>query len=403
MNVQVIRSSNDYAQAMARLKALMALDPAAGSEDDNELELLALVIEDYERKTVPPISPDPVEAILFRLDQAGLGRKDLIPLIGSASKVSEVLSGKRALSLAMIRRLRDGLGIPADVLVGTGKEPAELLEEGTAPDYSRFPLKEMQERGYFGTFSGSAAKLKDYAEDLMRDFLQGLAPCRAEPVLLRAPLHQRGAREVDGEALLAWRLCVLKKAQAIALPRQYKKGSITTRWLRELARLSAFAEGPKLAREHLARAGIALVVEAHFKGTYLDGAAMLNGDTRIVALTLRHDRLDNFWFVLMHELVHIAKHLDPEHPFFADDLDSPASTDRMEREADELASDALIPADQWAKADARTSRRTQDVQALADELGIHTAVVAGRVRHETRNFRQFAKLLGQGEPGRLLG
>lgn len=57
MNVQVIRSSKDYAQAMARLTALMALDPAAGSEDDNELELLALVIEDYERKTVPPISP----------------------------------------------------------------------------------------------------------------------------------------------------------------------------------------------------------------------------------------------------------------------------------------------------------------------------------------------------------
>lgn len=402
MNVHVIRSSKDYAPAMARLKVLMALDPAAGSEDDNELELLALVVEDYERKTVPPVSPDPIEAVLFRLDQAGLGRKDLIPLIGSASKVSEVLSGKRALSLAMIRRLRDGLGIPADVLVGAGKEPVEP-EDGTVPDYSRFPLKEMQERGYFGTFNYSAAKLKDYAEDLMRDFLQGLAPGRAEPVLLRAPLHQRGAREADGEALLAWRLCVLKKAQAIELSRQYKKGSITNRWLRELARLSAFAEGPKLAREYLARAGIALVIEPHFRSTYLDGAAMLNGDRRIVALTLRHDRLDNFWFVLMHELAHIAKHLDAEHPFFADDLDSPASKDRAECEADELASEALIPADQWAKSGARTTHRTQDVQTFADKLGVNAAIVAGRIRHETKNYRLFAKLLGQGEPGRQLG
>lgn len=402
MNVKVIRSGEDYANAMARLRALMAIDPVAGSDNDNELELLALVVEDYERKTVPPASADPVEAILFRLDQAGLSRKDLIPLIGSASRVSEVLSGKRPLSLAMIRRLRDGLGIPADLLVGVGKEPVELIDEGTAPDYSRFPLKEMQERGYFGAFTGGAAKLKDYAEDLMRDFLKGLAPGRAEPVLLRAPLHQRGARAADGEALLAWRLCVLKKAQAIELPRQYKKGSITLRWLRELARLSTFAAGPKLASEYLARAGIALVIEPHFKGTYLDGAAMLNGDRRIVALTLRHDRLDNFWFVLMHELAHIAKHLDAEHPFFADDLDSPALTDRAEHEADELASEALIPADQWARADARTSHSAQDVQALADKLGIHSSIVAGRLRHETKNFRLFAKQLGQGEPGRLL-
>lgn len=402
MNVKVIRSGEDYAQAMARLNALMALDPAAGSEDDNELELLALVVEDYERKTVPAVVLDPVAAILFRLDQTGLSRKDLVPLIGSASKVSEVLSGKRPLSLAMIRRLRDGLGIPADILVGGGHDAAVGVAEDAAPDYSRFPLKEMQERGYFGNFNGSTAKLKDYAEDLMRNFLKGLAPSRAEPALLRAPLHQRGARAADGEALLAWRLCVLKKAQTIELPRQYKKGSITLRWLRELARLSAFAEGPKLAREYLARAGITLVIEPHFKGTYLDGAAMLNGETRIVALTLRHDRLDNFWFVLMHELAHVAKHLDAEHPFFADDLDSPAATDRVEREADELATEALIPADQWAKADACTSHRAQDAQALADKLGIHAAVVAGRVRYETGNYRLLAKLLGQGEPGRRL-
>lgn len=117
MNIKVIKSGDEYTHAMARLSALMALDPKEdGSKEDNELELLALVIEDYERKIVPPAAPDPVEAILFRMDQMKLGRKDLELYIGSISKVSEVLSRKRPLSLSMIRRLHKGLGIPADVL-----------------------------------------------------------------------------------------------------------------------------------------------------------------------------------------------------------------------------------------------------------------------------------------------
>ncbi|MEK6748306.1 MAG: transcriptional regulator [Pseudomonadota bacterium] len=120
MNVKVIKSEKDYAFAMAWLSELMALNPIVGTEQDNELELLALVIEDYERKIVPLSRTDPIEAILFRMDQMGLSRKDLERYIGAASKVSEVLSRKRPLSLPMIRRLHQGLGIPADVLIGYG-------------------------------------------------------------------------------------------------------------------------------------------------------------------------------------------------------------------------------------------------------------------------------------------
>ena len=117
MNVKVIKSKEDYAAAIARLSALMSLDPKAGTDEENELELLALVIEAYEHQMVPPASRDPVEAILFRMDQMELNRKDLIPYIGSISKVSEVLSRKRSLSLSMIRRLHKGLGIPAEILI----------------------------------------------------------------------------------------------------------------------------------------------------------------------------------------------------------------------------------------------------------------------------------------------
>ncbi len=401
MKLKLIKNETDYAAAMARLSTLMAANPDAGSANENELELLALVIEDYERKIVPLVVPDPIEAILFRLDQAGLTRKDLIPYIGSAPKVSEVLARKRPLSLAMIRRLHQGLGIPADVLIG-GAEVTESVLETPEIDYTRFPLKEMLDRGCFGSFTGNATRLKDYAEDLMRGFLRGLSPNPAEPVLMRAPLHQRGERRMDEAALLAWRLCVLKNARAIDLSRDYKKGVITARWLRELARLSAFQGGPKLAREYLARAGIALVIEPHFKGTYLDGAAMLDQGRPIVALTLRHDRLDNFWFVLLHELAHVARHLDESHPFFADDLDSPNKADRQEAEADEMAQEALLPQSEWATFASETNPTASTTQAFADRLGIDPAIVAGRVRHEQQNFRLLSRLLGQGQPSRQL-
>ena len=147
-------------------------------------------------------------------------------------------------------------------------------------------------------------------------------------------------------------------------------------------------------------AGISLVIEPHFKGTYLDGAAMLDGGRPIVAMTLRHDRLDNFWFVLMHELAHVAKHLDEANPLFTDDLDSHDELDRKEQEADEMASEALIPQAQWDKSSARTSHLTKDVVALAEKLGVHPAIVAGRVRHETKSYRLLAKQLGHGQASR---
>lgn len=118
MNVKIIKDQAAYAVAMARLSELMSLGPEPASELEDELELLALVIEEYECQTVAPAKFDPLEFILFRMDQMQLSRKDMIPFIGSLSKVSEVLSRKRQLSLPMIRRLHKGLGIPADILIG---------------------------------------------------------------------------------------------------------------------------------------------------------------------------------------------------------------------------------------------------------------------------------------------
>lgn len=116
-NWHVLKNSDDHASAIARLLELAAGDLQPGTDEFDEFELLSLLIEHYENQEFPMDKPDPIEAIKFRMDQQGLSQADMKHFIGSPSKVSEVLNRKRPLSLSMIRRLHDGLGIPADILI----------------------------------------------------------------------------------------------------------------------------------------------------------------------------------------------------------------------------------------------------------------------------------------------
>jgi HTH-type transcriptional regulator/antitoxin HigA len=111
----------------------------------------------------------------------------------------------------------------------------------------------------------------------------------------------------------------------------------------------------------------------------------------VVALTLRHDRIDRFWCTLLHELAHVALHLDGGAKAYFDDLDGSAAGDDVESEADSLAGEALIPEKAWRAAAARQSHRKADVLALARELDVHPAIIAGRVRHETGDFRKLSR------------
>jgi HTH-type transcriptional regulator/antitoxin HigA len=122
MEPKVIKSEAEYEAALAHVAALMDAQP--GSPEEQELELFSLLVEQYEQEHFPIAPPDPVEAILFRMEQEGLTRKDLTAYIGSPSKVSEVLNRKRPLSLSMIRALHKGLGIPAEVLVQETRKQA---------------------------------------------------------------------------------------------------------------------------------------------------------------------------------------------------------------------------------------------------------------------------------------
>jgi len=116
MDIRPIRTKRDYQRALRRIETLM--DAETGTDEGDELEVLATLVDVYEEKHFPMDAADPVDAILFRMEQQGLERKDLEAFIGSRHRVSEILNRKRGLSLDMIRRLHTGLGIPLEVLVG---------------------------------------------------------------------------------------------------------------------------------------------------------------------------------------------------------------------------------------------------------------------------------------------
>jgi HTH-type transcriptional regulator/antitoxin HigA len=116
MRVKVIKTESEYAAALARVEKLMDAKP--GTPQGDALEILSLLVHDYEERVFPIDRPDPVAAIRFRMAQQGLTNNDLVPYLGSRSRVSEVLSGRRSLSLKMIRALVRGLRIPAEVLLG---------------------------------------------------------------------------------------------------------------------------------------------------------------------------------------------------------------------------------------------------------------------------------------------
>jgi HTH-type transcriptional regulator / antitoxin HigA len=394
--IKPIRSDEDYQSALTRIESLM--DAEEGTPEVDELEVLATLVELYEDQHFPIDLPDPIEAIRFRMEQAGLSPRDVVPFIGSRAKVSEVLSGKRPLTLQMIRALHEHLGIPAEVLL---RHPGAALPETVEEiDWSRFPLTAMAKLGWIE----KGRDLKDRAEEIMRSLIERAGGYTALPAMLYR--KNDGARQnanMDLYALKTWCWQLLAVARETPLLTTYQEGMITKEVAQSLVKLSWSKEGPKLAKEYLANHGIHLIYLPHLPRTHLDGVALkLPDGTPVIGLTLRYDRLDNFWFCLCHELAHITLHMHGKtDAIFIDDLSLGAieivETDNKESEADQWAQDVLIPSDIWNQSTIRSNPRPVDIVNLAHELGIHPAIVAGRVRKELHNYHLLTHYVGNGE------
>ncbi len=120
MEIRPIHTKADYKAALKAVSALVDADPKRGTPDADRLAVLGTLLEAYEAQHFHIELPDPIEAIKFRMEQQGLSAKDLTPMIGGLNRVYEVLNRKRPLSIAMVRRLHEGLGISADCLIRDG-------------------------------------------------------------------------------------------------------------------------------------------------------------------------------------------------------------------------------------------------------------------------------------------
>ena len=384
---KVIGSAAEYGIALAELESLIDRGTQDSTPESDRLKLLTLLVRDYESRNVKFELPSPLDAIKFRMEQANLTARDLIPFLGSRSKVSEVLGGKRTLSLSMVRALSKGLGIPAEVLVQ--KQPQKAQPKVTEL-WREYPISEMVKRGWISS-SGV-----ERPQDALEVFLRPLSQV-PQLAAFRRTITVRSSGRFDAKALEAWTARVIGKAferDREALGSE----PLTLEQLRQLVQLSLAPDWPTLVRAKLRTFGVVLIIERHLPHTYLDGAALLTADgRRIVALTLRHDRLDYFWFTLIHELVHVALHLSERAPSFFDNLEAKAPDVKIEAEADLIASELLVPTDVWRRSPASKLRSVEAATHLAGQLRIHPAIAAGRVRREFGNYGVLASLVGTGE------
>lgn len=208
-------------------------------------------------------------------------------------------------------------------------------------------------------------------------------------------MNVRAGSTLDDYALIAWKARVIQKARRLLTPSTTYE-PLNASFVREVVEMSQQPDGIVRAVQALRAHGALVVFEPHLSGTHLDGAAMLmDGSIPVIGMTLRHDRLDNFWFTLLHEVGHVIlhRHKGLQEGFF-DDSSSP-SDNILEEEADEFAENALIPTEAWKSSFVRFTKSVREVQQFARRFKIGDSIVAGRIRRE-RGYNLFNELVGNG-------
>lgn len=343
---------------------------------------------------------DEMPSMLIRARIAkGLSQREFAKILGVKEQQIQRYEAEKYASASLKRlvQIAEALDLNISEIAEIKQQaPVKSSAESLDIDWELFPVREMYIRGWFKDvdFSGSLAAAMSNGVRLAEKYVQKAMP-RRQPAFLRQ--RAKFGVEMDHYALWAWQSRILLLAQSTSLAGNYDLKSITKEWLTDLVRQSRFEDGPVRAKQMLSEVGVSLVIEPHLPKTYLDGAVfLLPSGAPVIGLTLRYDRLDNFWFVLLHELAHMVKHLRKgalEDIF--DDLD--AEPDSLEREADAFASAILVPEGDWEIALARYTRSQDDVQSFAQDHGIHPSIVAGRIRKEADNYMILSDLVGAGK------
>jgi HTH-type transcriptional regulator/antitoxin HigA len=258
-----------------------------------------------------------------------------------------------------------------------------------------FPLSEMNKRGWFDRSLDMRSSSVEEKRRCLAAFFS-----RASVVEPMYALHRKTKGLLSPTrrgALLAWQAQVLAKARSKAgLARRFEP--LPPDAIRVLVTMSRQKDGVQKAVELLLEYGIILIFERHLAGTKLDGAAMsLENKYAVIGMTARHDRVDNFWFVLLHELGHVLRHWGPHlRQGFIDEEDDGLDS-RLDMEADEFAHNSIVPQEEWNSSFVRFTQSKDAIMQFAERRSIHPALVAGRIQRERESYKEFSDLLGRGE------
>ncbi len=386
---KVIKTEDQYNTALIRAEELIDLMPKADSKESEELELLSVLIKNYENEHYQILPPDPIEAIKFRMEQENLNQRDLIPYIGSRVKVSEVLNRKRPLTIKMIRALHDHFYIPYESLLN--ETDFDITENKNGYDWSKLPFLELTKRGCFNQFE----RLKDYAEEVGTEILNTFKRYNLTESYFKQNLR-KGA-DINTYSLMTWKYDVIIRAEEKMknISGVFSENTIDDTFMKRLTSFNILPDGPQKAIDFLFNYGIIVVAVPHFRGTHLDGACFSLNKIPVIALTLRYDRIDNFWFVLLHELAHLKNDLysnNNDVNEFIDDLEVSDVSD-IEKRADSIALEWMIKKDDWDVIYDSLIENRNNIDVLSKEYIVHPAIIAGRFRKAVNNFMIFSKIV----------
>jgi Predicted transcription regulator containing HTH domain len=319
--------------------------------------------------------------------EQNLKQADLVQYLGTPSRVSEVLSGKRQLTVDMVKNLSIGLGISTDTLLGVSR----TIPTEKEIDWKKFPIKEMMSRNWIKSILDKSSTT---VEKAVEEFIMG-SGLHLNNVSFKKTLYGDAVSVTTQYALYAWLARVVQRAREKENPNEFDHTKISSGFLKELAQLSRFEDGPIQAVNLLEKNGISVVFETLIKGTSLDGAAFKDTTGRpIIGMTLRRDQIDSFWFTLLHEVAHIWKHVNMDDAFL--DNHDRESEDRREAEASRIARESFIPRVLWRRSDAYLQPTKESIYDFAFQLKIHPAIVAGRIQYDKDNYGLFSDLTGKG-------
>lgn len=360
-----------------------------------ECQELVRSIEAYEsakdsgeaKELVKRAGSDPGLTLIVARIAKGFSQKELAWRLGVKEQQVQRYEADRysTISLKNYKRVAVLLGVRLEASIRDN--PAFHGLDQVIGDVSKADIKKIlkhgRDKGWFPENEGEAELRQSIAENRIQF---------GSPSLLRTGLNVTDHSE---DLLLhAWRARISARAQSIIPNMQSKFDPLDIGWLPQFVELSAHDDGPIRARKALRERGLILIVEPHIPGLAIDGAAYLDNGVPIIGMTLRKDTLDSFWFTLLHELGHAILHYRSGLAVgFFDQIEAP-SVDEQEAEADTFAANMLLPEERWRRSTARISNSNIAIEKFAREIGIHPAIVFGRIRKERDNYAIFSSKIG---------